>query len=769
MSVLLPSPRLPHVHRCRGFRLTCKWTAAHTVAVTWNDVRGRRGRTRGSALAAVAVVAAAVCAVAPGSAPAQVAATPASSLSVDYAANALALGPSNALYVGGFFYSLAMPTGHSARFDASGARDEAWPDVDGTVFATVGDGAGGWFIGGDFSHVAGQPRAGLAHIDANGVLDPSWAPAAKGRVLGRVLALSLVGDTLYLGGSFMAIDGQPRAGLAALDTFSGHLRAWAPNPHTAVYALAAAAGKIYVGGGGYHEPYLAAFDAASGAPSSWRPTLTRCDTTENHVSTLTVARGMLYVGGLFCTIDGRDRACIAAFDTATGALTSWNPAGYDDTWGAVDAIAVTGDTVYLGGYFARMGGARRARLAAVDAQTGRALAWRADVRGGGVPGTGAGGVLALAAAGDRLYVGGVFTSLAGQRRANLGAVSATTGAPASWNPPEPSSGVIALVAADDGVLAGGEFNGFDSRPRTSVAAIDLDTGVLLPLAAHPQGRYAWVDALAPQGRSVFVAGEFDRIDGRRRRALAKLDAQTGKAQRFDARVGPVWTTLSALAVHGHRLYVGGDFRRIGGSPRRGLAALDTSTGRATRWRADADRAVRGLAIDGHRLYVTGAFTRLGGHRRRHLAAIDLRNGRVTDWNPNPDGPVRALAFADGRVYLGGRFRHVGGHRTTNLAAVNTSDGNVQPWQPRADAAVHALAVIGGTVYAGGAFTSISGTPRKHLAGLDARSGAPTPWNPGADKPVAKLLATPAGLVAAGEFGSLAGTTHQGLGIFPPTT
>jgi hypothetical protein len=60
------------------------------------------------------------------------------------------------------------------------------------------------------------------------------------------------------------------------------------------------------------------------------------------------------------------------FDTATGALTSWNPAGYDRTWGAVDAIAVTGDTVYLGGSFDRMGGAARVRLAAVDARTGRA-------------------------------------------------------------------------------------------------------------------------------------------------------------------------------------------------------------------------------------------------------------------------------------------------------------------------------------------------------------------------------------------------------------
>ena len=764
MSVLVPSPRLPHVHRCRGLRLTCEWTAARTVAVTWNDVRGRRGRMRCSALAAVAVVAA-VCAVAAGSARAQVAATPASSLTTNYRVDALAAGPGNVLYAGGSFDWLAMPTGHLAWFDASGARDAAWPDVDGLIFAAVADGAGGWYVSGDFSHVGGRRRANLAHIEAGGALDPLWAPAAKG----AVHALSVVGDTLYLGGLFKAIDGQPRGGLAAVDTRSGRLRAWAPDSDQAVYALAAASGTIYAGGGGYHEPYLGAFDAESGAPTSWHPTLTRCDTTENHVSSMTVARGRLYVGGLFCTIDGRDRACIAAFDTATGALTSWNPAGYDRTWGAVDAIEVTGDTVYLGGSFDRMGGAARARLAAVDARTGRALPWRADARGGDERVVG--DVQALAVAGDRLYVGGNFTSLAGRRRTNLGAVSATTGAPTSFDPPRPSDFVLALVAAEDGVLAGGSFNGFDSRPRTSVAAIDLDTGGVLPFDAHPEGAYGYAEvaAVATQGRSVFTAGDFDRIGGRRRRALAKLDAQTGKAQAFNARVGPVWTTLRALAVHGRRLYVGGTFRRIGGHPRRGLAVLDTRTGRATGWHADADHAVRGLVINGHTLYVTGAFTRLGGHRRRHLAAIDLRSGRVTAWNPNPDRPVRALAFADGRVYLGGRFRHVGGHRRKNLAAVNTSDGKVQLWQPRANAPVHALAIIAGTIYAGGAFTSISGARRKHVAGLDLHNGAPTPWNPGADKPVDRLLATPAGLIAAGGFESLAGTTHQGLGIFPPTT
>src|SRR4029079_9331596 len=100
------------------------------------------------------------------------------------------------------------------------------------------------------------------------------------------------------------------------------------------------------------------------------------------------------------------------------------------------------------------------------------------------------------------------------------------------------------VAAEDGVLAGGSFNGFESRPRTSVAAIDLDTGGGLPFDAHPEGAYGYAEvaAVATQGRSVFTAGDFDRIGGRRRRALAKPRAQTGTAPTFQPRVGPGGTT-----------------------------------------------------------------------------------------------------------------------------------------------------------------------------------------------------------------------------------
>lgn len=276
----------------------------------------------------VSVLLAGACALASGPARAQVAEVPSTGLTADSDVNALAIGHGNVLFVGGAFSSLATRTGHWVRFDASGARDPAWPEVDGTVNAAVSDGAGGWYIGGAFKHVAGQPRAGLAHVGPSGALDPIWSPdvSAPGwdPGYGGVNSLAVLGDTVYIGGQFARIDGQPRNKLAAVDAVSGRVRAWKPRVDAYwVNALAAAAGKLYVAGDLARRDHLAAFDAATGALDGWNPGVSERDLPGDDVSVreLAVDGGTLYVAGQFDRIAGQARPGIAAFDIATGALS----------------------------------------------------------------------------------------------------------------------------------------------------------------------------------------------------------------------------------------------------------------------------------------------------------------------------------------------------------------------------------------------------------------------------------------------------------------
>src|SRR5580765_2476455 len=152
-------------------------------------------------------------------------------------------------------------TGSFAAIDAvNGKSRSGWPRVNGPVAAVAADGAGGWYVGGTFTQVAGVPRANVAHVRADGTLD-GWNPNANS----PVLALAVSNGTVYAGGSFTSIGGQTRHSIAALDPATGNATAWNANANGAVLALAVSNGTVYAGGdfssvGGQTRSRIAALD-----------------------------------------------------------------------------------------------------------------------------------------------------------------------------------------------------------------------------------------------------------------------------------------------------------------------------------------------------------------------------------------------------------------------------------------------------------------------------------------------------------------------------
>lgn len=123
---------------------------------------------------------------------------------------------------------------------ATGAIDLNWrPDLRGSVSALLVDGDH-LYAGGGIRQADGQPVTRLVRLEigdeGTGRSDPDFAPRIEASIpvgnidpFASVLALEIVDDTLYLGGSFQSVDGQPRNSIAAISLDTGSLTDFAPS------------------------------------------------------------------------------------------------------------------------------------------------------------------------------------------------------------------------------------------------------------------------------------------------------------------------------------------------------------------------------------------------------------------------------------------------------------------------------------------------------------------------------------------------------------
>ena len=114
---------------------------------------------------------------------------------------------------------------------------------------------------------------------------------------------------------------------------------------------------------------LAAFDPSTGVVnSSFIPNISI-----GFVNTILLSGNTLYAGG---SLQITTHNSLAAFDATTGAVSSWDPA----VNGTVNALALSDTTLYFGGTFNSLnGGTPRSNIAAVSTSTGTATAFDASV------------------------------------------------------------------------------------------------------------------------------------------------------------------------------------------------------------------------------------------------------------------------------------------------------------------------------------------------------------------------------------------------------
>lgn len=532
------------------------------------------------------------------------------------------------------------------------------------------------YVGGRFNVIGGLPRLAIAALNAaDGSATLTFDPNATGTAgggAGVVDALAISGSTLYVGGSFNTIGGEPRNNIAALSLgipLDGvAVPGFNPSPSRSgcgacgsVYALAVSGSTVYVGGifdtiGGQRRNYIAGLNAADGTATTFNPNA------NNSVFALAVSGSTVYAAGGFNsrdgspTIGGQARNYVAALNMIDGAATGFNP----NPNGSVTAFGVSGSAVYLGGYFSSLGGVVRRSIAAIDAIDGTATSWDPGARGS----NGNDGIVyALAVSGSTVYVGGYFSSIGGQPRISIAAINAADGSATSWNPSAKyGSGpavVETLAVAGSTIYAGGAISSIGGQPRSDIAALSAADGTATTW--NPTANDA-VATLMVSGDLVYVGGYFTTIGGQIRNKIAALNASDGTATSWDPDATPNGNVL-ALAISGSTVYAGGDFITMHGVLRRNIAGINASDGTPTSFDPEANDPTSGggvfaLAVSGSTVYAAGFFSTIGGQSRNLLAGLNASDGSATSFDPNgaPGFGAYALAVAaDGTLYAGGSF------------------------------------------------------------------------------------------------------------------
>lgn len=327
--------------------------------------------------------------------------------------------------------------------------------------------------------------------------------------------------------------------------------------------------------------------------------------------------------------------------------------------GTVRAVALFGDTVYVGGDFTeardRSGAVVRQHLAAVDVQTGQLRAWNPGADGA---------VHALAVTPGRVYVAGEFSHISGSARRHLAAVSRARGAQAitGWRNGADRF-VKALAVGPQGLYVGGGFTTLGGVPRNRLALIHTDGTV--DATWRPKANDT-VRALAVGNGRVYVGGVFSSISsGVGSGYLAAIRPEKGGlVRRFDP---PIRIDVNGIDVSGREAYVAADGR--GGH----LQVFGAKGSRL--FQRSTDGALNDVVVLRRTVYFGGHFDHVcatrfvqangacaGGQQPRgKLAAVSLR-GRLRTWNPDAGSRLGALTMlaADGQIFAGGGWQTLAG-------------------------------------------------------------------------------------------------------------
>ena len=594
---------------------------------------------------------------------------------------ALAVGADGSVFIGGEFFTVdGLPRRDLAKASGSGhgAVDPDWnPSPNARVLKFGFDAKGSIYVAGNFTSIGGTAQGYIAKLSVDGIgdVDSSWNPAADGGV--SAMALD-DGGSLYVGGAFTQIGGQPRARIARLSAATGNADAtWNPSADGQPLAIAIGGDAVYAGGdfttiGGAPRTRLAKLSASGSgaADANWNAPA------DSRVNALLADSGGVYAGGYFTAIGDVTRRGFVRIDAADpGATTAIDTAQP----GEADAMVQQADgSIIVGGAFYSAGDAPRTNVlrllpdGTLDPLWHPTFADSADGATVWVP------ALAIDDSGA-VYAGGVFDSVDGTLRRSLVKFAADGSIDADWDPAVDGEVLALAHGVGDALYIGGAFTDVAGASRTNIAKLSAEGTGVVDATWNPSANFAVRSLATDVDNSIYVGGLFDTIGGETRICLAKLDATSGT-------VDPDWNpgtdgNVYALLPDGKgSLYVGGEFFTISGAPRPGIARLSTTGDGAADPVWDPSQGLFGfvyaMALDGAgSIYLGGAYFLLS-NGADSLARVPIAGDGTADseWAPDVSGGfngLRAILLDGDAVTVAGGFTSVSGETRWGLAALPT--------------------------------------------------------------------------------------------------
>jgi hypothetical protein len=346
---------------------------------------------------------------------------------------------------------------------------------------------------------------------------------------------------------------------------------------------------------------------------------------------------------------------------------AWNALANNGLDMRVRGAAVDGSNLYLVGRFTQTGDGSVTNLGHIARYDTETRSWHA------LPNQGLNGeVIALSLVKGDLYAGGWFTHTVDGTVKNLGHIAHYDISDNAWHALAKeglNNHIFALAAVGEDLYAGGLFTqtGDGSVPGLGgIARFDTEDGEWQAL--DNQGLNGNVFVLETTGSTLYAGGSFSKTGDGTVPDLGNIACYNIGTGNWHALAnGGLNGVVNSLAVSGSEVYVGGAFTQTANGTVTGLshiARYDAGTGT---WHALAqgglDDTVFELTFVGKDLYVGGAFEQTADGSVTNLGHIARYDTETESWHTLPSQGlsnwVYVLTSHNSDLYVGGEFNQTG--------------------------------------------------------------------------------------------------------------